>query len=287
MTLTAAAPPPASLPAPAGPRSYLMCPPTHFAVDYAINAWMDVTVPVDVGRATDQWRTLVATYQRLGHRVHVLDPVPGLPDMVYAANGAFSVGGVAYGARFRHQQRADEAERHRDWYAAHRLRHVPAARTNEGEGDFAYVPGAADEADGLVLAGHGFRTELAAHAEVAAVLGRRVVGLQLVDPRFYHLDTALFVLDAETVCYFPGAFSASARRTLATLFPGAVLATEADAVAFGLNAVSDGTHVVLPAGAHRLATALADRGFVPVPVDMDELHKGGGSVKCCTAELRG
>jgi N-dimethylarginine dimethylaminohydrolase len=114
-----------------------------------------------------------------------------------------------------------------------------------------------------------------------------VVSLRLVDPRFYHLDTALFVLDDRTICYYPAAFSRRSRRVLEELFPDAVLAAEADALAFGLNAVSDGRRVVLPAQAVALADRLAARGYEPVPVDLSELLKGGGSVKCCTAELRG
>lgn len=266
----------------ATPRTYLMCRPEHFAVEYAINAWMDTSVPVDAGLAVRQWDGLRQAYERLGHTVHVLEPEPGLPDMVYAANGAFSVGGTVYGARFAHAERAAEAVVHRRWYAErgwHRF--VAGEHTNEGEGDFAYVPGR-----DLVLAGHGFRTEPRAHAEAQDVLGRPVVGLHLVDPRFYHLDTALFVLDDDTVCYFPGAFSAGSQAVLARLFPAAVLADEADAVVFGLNAVSDGLHVVLPAEARRLAAVLVERGYVPVPVELSEMVKGGGSVKCCTAELR-
>ncbi len=153
---------------------------------------------------------------------------------------------------------------------------------NEGEGDFTYLAG-----PDLILAGHGFRTDPRAHAEAQDVLGRPVVGLRLVDPRFYHLDTALFVLDDNTICYYPGAFSAGSQRVLGRLFPDAVLATEADALAFGLNAVSDGRNVILPATAVALGATLADRGYLPVHVDLSELLKGGGSVKCCTAELRG
>src|SRR4051795_1903529 len=97
-------------------RTYLMCPPEHFAVQYAINPWMDTTVPVDAGLAGKQWRLLRDTLADLGHLVHVLDPQPGLPDMVYAANGAFSVDGRVYGARFRHQQRSAEALHHSVFY---------------------------------------------------------------------------------------------------------------------------------------------------------------------------
>ena len=54
----------------------------------------------------------------------------------------------------------------------------------------------------------------------------------------------------------------------------------------GLNAVSDGLHVVLPAAAKGLAAQLADHGFEPIGVDTSELLKGGGGPKCCSLELR-
>jgi N-dimethylarginine dimethylaminohydrolase len=114
-----------------------------------------------------------------------------------------------------------------------------------------------------------------------------VIGLTLIDPRFYHLDTALAVLDDTTVAYYPGAFSAGSRDVLQRLFPDAVLATEQDAAVLGLNAVSDGRHVVLSDRAIGLAGELRLRGFEPIGVDLSELLKAGGSVKCCTLELRG
>ena len=267
-------------------RTYLMCPPEYFAVEYAINPWMDPATPVDTELAVKQWERLRETYLGLGHTVHLLDPAPGLPDMVYAANGAFVIDGTAYGARFAYPQRAPEAAAHRHFYesgaGAAGRRFVEPTRTNEGEGDFAYLPGVRG---GLILAGYGFRTGHAAHAEAQEVFGRPVVSLRLVAPRFYHLDTALAALDDSAVCYYPGAFSAASQRVLRGLFPAAVLADEADALAFGLNLVSDGEHVVLAAEAGGLTVALRAAGYTPVPVELAELRKGGGSVKCCTAEL--
>ncbi len=61
--------------------------------------------------------------------------------------------------------------------------------------------------------------------------------------------------------------------------------TRADALAFGLNLVSDGRNVVLNSEATGLAGKLAAAGYTPVPVELAELKKGGGSVKCCIAEL--
>jgi N-dimethylarginine dimethylaminohydrolase len=263
-------------------RAYLMCPPEHFAVEYAINPWMHTDRPVDVELARKQWQLLRETLAGLGHAVHLLEPVGGLPDMVYAANGAFSVDGVVYGARFRHQQRRAEAGHHRAWYLANGWRRFAIPEhTNEGEGDFAYLP-----ERGLILAGYGFRTSTAAHAEAQEALGRPVVSLRLVDERFYHLDTALAALDDGTVAYYPGAFSPASRGVLAQLFPDALVADADDALAFGLNLVGDGRHVVLNAAATGLAGKLAARGYEPVPVDLSELLAGGGSVKCCVAELR-
>ena len=261
-------------------RRYLMCRPEHFEVSYAINPWMDVTRAVDRDLAVRQWETLRQAYLALGHEVQLIDPEPGLPDMVFAANGGLVVGGRAMGARFTHPERLAEGPAYFKWLAGPGLEEVvEPLSVNEGEGDFLVV-------GDLVLAGTGFRTDPRAHGEVQEFFGRPVISLQLVDPRFYHLDTALAVLDDATVAYYPGAFSPGSRGVLQRRFPDAILASEADAVVLGLNAVSDGRHVVLPARATRLAAALRERGFVPVPVDLSELLKGGGGPKCCTLEVR-
>lgn len=262
-------------------REYLLCRPDFFTVAYAINPWMDTSEPVNTGRAVSQWNGLVDTLKGLGHNVHVLPAEPDLPDMVYAANGAFSVDGVVYGARFKHPERSTEAAAHEKWYRGRGWKFVAPTLTNEGEGDFAYVPG-----QGLALAGYGFRTDVRAHAEAAEALARPVISLLLTDERFYHLDTALTVLDDDTVAYYPGAFSPSSQRVLSRLFPKAVIADEADALAFGLNTVCDGQNVVINAEATGMAEKLAARGYTPVTVDLSELKRGGGSVKCCIAELR-
>ncbi len=283
--MTSVLPGPAPAAIPVAPRTgtrrhYLMCPPTHFAVTYAINPWMRPGVPVDAALAVRQWEALLAVYRELGHRVDLLAPVLGLPDMVYAANGATVVDGVVLCSRFRHAERAGEAAAHRRWFRAAGFRRVVTPRfVNEGEGDFLV-------AGDLLLAGHGFRTDPRAHAEAARVLGREVLALELVDPRYYHLDTAVAVLDGTTVAWLPEAFAPASRSALRERFPDAVVASAQDAAAFGLNAVSDGRHVVLPSAAAGLAAALAERGFVPVPVDLSELHKGGGGPKCCTLEVR-
>ncbi len=118
------------------------------------------------------------------------------------------------------------------------------------------------------------------------MFGRKVVSLRLVDDRFYHLDTALCVLDGSTAMYYPAAFDDAGRAVLASMFPELIEAKDEDAEVLGLNAVSDGRRVVLAAAATGLARSLSARGFEVVPMDMSELLKAGGGAKCCTLELR-
>jgi N-dimethylarginine dimethylaminohydrolase len=264
----------------ARPRRYLMCPPTYFNVEYSINPWMDPAKPVDTDLAVTQWEELRALYQRLGHTVETLPARPGLPDMVYAANGATVLDGRALVARFRYRERAAEADAYLDWFRAAGYADVRrSSYVNEGEGDYLVL-------GDTVLAGTGFRSDRDAHTEAQEYFGRPVVSLTLVDPRYYHLDTALAVLDDGEVMYYPPAFSAGSLAVLRSMFPDAIVASDADAAVFGLNAVSDGKHVVLPQAATGLIAALRGRGFTPIGVDLAELLKGGGSVKCCTLELR-
>src|SRR5690606_3261415 len=121
----------------------------------------------------------------------------------------------------------------------------------EGEGDLVPV------GDDLVLAGWGFRSTPEAHREAQEFFGVPFVGLRLTDPYLYHLDTALFAVDDETVAYYAGAFSPGSREVLRRLFPDAIIASRADAMAFGLNAVSDGRHVFVAPGATGLVDQLS------------------------------
>jgi len=259
-------------------RHYAMTPPAHFTVEYAINPWMDTSTPVDAAVAVRQWERLLDVYRSLGHTVELVEPVAGLPDMVYAANGGLIVDGKAVVARFAYPQRAGEAIAYAQWMTDHGFEPMHTRHVNEGQGDLLVV-------GSTVLAGYGFRTDRSAHDEVAKLVGMPVISLELVDPRFYHLDTALAGLDDETIAYYPPAFSDDARARLQAMFPGAIEVTTADAYVLGLNAVSDGLHVVLPVAATGFAKQLTEAGFEPIGVDLSELLKGGGAVKCCTLEV--
>ena len=99
-----------------------------------------------------QWQDLHDTYRRLGHTVDLVEPVPGLPDMVYAANAGLIINGAAIVARFKHAERADEATAYAAWMGGRGHDPVATHHVNEGQGDLLVV-------GTMILAGTGFRTD--------------------------------------------------------------------------------------------------------------------------------
>jgi len=264
-------------------RTVLMCRPSHFTVSYRINPWMHPDVPTDTSLAVRQWETLYAKYLELGFDVQLIEGLPGLPDMVYAANGGYVLDGMAYGAKFQYPERQPEGPAYMEWFAANGFTVAEPVSTNEGEGDFLLV-------GETIYAGTGFRSDLASHDELRKLYDREVVTLKLVDPAFYHLDTAFAVLDSHggpgSVAFLPKAFDAASLDILDERFPDAIHVNDADAAVLGLNSFSDGRNVVIAQRAVDFERQLIERGFTPHGVDLSELLLGGGGVKCCTLELR-
>ena len=263
----------------ATPRTVLMCRPTFFTVVYRINPWMDPQVPTDTDLAVRQWQALYDTYITLGFDVKLIDPIDDLPDMVYAANGGFVIDNIAYGASFTYAERQPEGPAYMEWFGDNGFDVREPVNINEGEGDFLLV-------GDLILAGTGFRSASNSHVEIAEIFGREVVTLNLINPSFYHLDTAIAVLDDTNIAYLESAFDEESLEKLRALYPDAILATEEDAAVLGLNSYSDGFNVVIASRAKDFERQLRERGYNPIGVDLSELLLGGGGVKCCTLELR-
>ena len=267
-------------------RTVLMCRPDYFTVSYRINPWMHPEAPTDTSLAVKQWEVLYQTYLDLGFDVQLVDPIEGLPDMVYAANGGFVLDNIAYGASFTYPERQPEGPAYMAWFGANGFEVRAPDNVNEGEGDFLLV-------GDVILAGMGFRTASQSHEELARIFGRPVITLNLINPSFYHLDTAIAVLDPSpapgeqpNIAYLPSAFDEASLAILRERYPDAVIVTEEDAAFLGLNSYSDGYNIVIAARAKDFERQLRERGYNPIGVDLSELLLGGGGVKCCTLELR-
>ncbi|HEY7926197.1 MAG TPA: arginine deiminase-related protein [Candidatus Dormibacteraeota bacterium] len=258
----------------------LMCRPEHFGIEYEINPWMHVAVEVDHARAVDQWEALHRLYLELGESIELTQSVAGLPDMVFTANAAVVWRRRAVLSRFQHAERAGE-ERH--WRATLERLHVDVHEVSpelsfEGAGDALFV------GDHLFLA-WGFRTDLAAHAEVASILDVESTSLQLVDPRFYHLDTCFCPLDDSTALIAPAAFAAESLELIRCRGLQLIEVPAEVAAGFACNGMALAGRVVSSSAALALRSQLAAIGYDAIALPMDEFMKSGGGVRCLSLPL--
>ncbi len=264
-------------------KTVLMCPPTYFDIEYEINPWMHKDNQVDPVLAAKQWQNLRDIYaHQLGWNVQIIDPVQGLPDMVFTANGALVFNGKVVLPNFRYPQRQPETEIFRKWFeqAGYQGIYLPKKHF-EGEGDALIFN------NEILFGGSPWRSSHEAHLEIGQILGLEPVTLELADPRFYHLDTCFTVVSNDTVALYPKAFSPESLKTIKQLVPNVIEASDGDALAYGLNAMTaNGQGIVIPETATSLINQYRNLGLKVYPTSIGEFQKSGGGVKCLTLELR-
>ena len=260
----------------------LMCPPDHYGIEYEINPWMNRSLGAVRELAFRQWQQLRDTLTGLGVTVEILTPQPNLPDLVFTANAGLVFGTTFLSARFRHEVRGRESPFFDAWFAAHgfTVTHLPVNTFHEGAGDALFCGES-------LFAGYRTRSDASAHQWVGKTLGVRVLPLELVNPRFYHLDTCFCPLAPGEAIYFPDAFDAYGRRVLTTHVPKLIPVADEEALRFGCNAVVVGQTVIHNSGCPQLAADLRKAGYHSVDVELDEFLKAGGSAKCLTLRLDG
>jgi N-dimethylarginine dimethylaminohydrolase len=274
---------------------FLVGDPRHFAVTYRINPWMDPQRWARDERAhaaasVREWEDLCAKLKALGARIEVVPGEPGVPDLVFTANSAVVLDGRALLARFRHPER--QAEEPHFAAAFHRLharglidavRKLPDGLVLEGAGDCVW-----DAARRLFWMGYGQRSDAAARHAVEDTFGAEVVALELADPRFYHLDTALCPLPRGEVIYFPQAFTEEGRARIRDRVgaESRIALTAADAGRLAANAVCIGDAVVMADGASRgLRDRLGERGYRVITTPLASFRRSGGAAFCLTLRL--
>jgi N-dimethylarginine dimethylaminohydrolase len=256
-------------------RTLLLCPPDYYGIEYEINPWMHKEHGADRTLTVTQWRNLYETLLRLGAEVEMIAPRPGLPDMVFTANAGLVVGRKAILSNFRHKERQGEAEHFSRWFERRGFEVVRLAErlVFEGEGDALFC-------GDVLFCGYRFRSDIRSHEQLGNLLGRLVVSVELVDDRFYHLDTCFCPLPDGGAVWFPGAFDNYAGGAIRAHVRELIEVPEEEAVRFACNAVVLDREVILPAGCPRTEHALVDRGYHPHPVMMGEFLKSGGACKC-------
>ncbi|MCA1692682.1 MAG: dimethylarginine dimethylaminohydrolase family protein [Acidimicrobiales bacterium] len=261
-------------------RRFLMCPPEHFGVLYEINPWMHQEVAVDLDVARAQWDGLVAILTSAGAEVEVLEPQPGLPDLVFTANAGVVNRGCFIPSRFRHPQRRGEVPHYVAWFESHgyQVAELPEGVAHEGAGD-------ALPFGRVLLSGYRFRSDAAAHVELSRLAGVPVRPVELSDSRFYHLDLTFCPLDERRALVAPGAWDSYGRRVIEALVPEPFALEPDETAAFCANSVVIGTTVVMPVCPVRVGRQLEQWGFDVVVAPVGEFQKAGGACRCLTLAL--
>lgn len=268
-------------------KRFLMCAPKFFDVCYVINPWMEGNLgKVDRERAQRQWQNLHGIVSGLAS-VSLVEPVAGLPDMVFTANAGLIHKKDVIVASFRHVERQPEARHFEKFFASrgYRVRHLKQDTLFEGAGDGLF------DSDGRLWVGSGIRSDSHALEEVAAALGVEgevmdVRGLELVDPRWYHLDTAFCPLPDGQALAYEKAFAGKSVDALNHAFgKNLIWVAEADARNFACNAISIDRNVIMHKASAELRAILKQRGLAVIEADVSEFLKSGGACKCLTLEI--
>jgi len=273
------------------PKHVLLCPPTHFDVVDQKNPYMSGKSPIDKVKAQRQWQALCSALVLSGCQVETIDPVPGLEDMVFAANQVFvgcseATGKFIVPSHMVYASRQREVPHFVEWFGKRGYKVIELDLDNdrlEGNGDLLWHPGWS-----RIYAGYGFRTTRGGVEKLAAEMskiGVPVIPLQLVDPFCYHLDTCLCPLNDESVLIYPGAYSQDALAILRPFWKRIHELTAEEAHQFmGNGIVSNGTYIT-PYVTDHLQSMLEQERIKPVVVDTSEFEKSGGSAFCMKAFL--
>ncbi|HEX2700321.1 MAG TPA: hypothetical protein VHM89_08990 [Acidimicrobiales bacterium] len=261
-------------------RRFLMCPPEHFGVLYEINSWMHVEVSVDVDLARAQWEALRDGLVDAGAAVELLDPVEGLPDLVFTANAGVVNGTQFVPARFRHPERQREVPHDIAWFDAcgYTVVELPGTGSHEGAGDA--LPFARS-----LLSGYRTRSDVATHSALSVLTGAPVRSVELVEPRLYHLDLTFCPLDERRAIVAPMGWDRYGCRVVEAVVPETLVLEDTDALAFGANSVVVGSSIHMPSCSPAVGRQLEAWGFDVAVYDVGEFLKAGGACRCLTLAL--
>ncbi|MCP9291512.1 dimethylarginine dimethylaminohydrolase family protein [Gracilimonas sediminicola] len=269
------------------PEKVLLVKPTYFSVEYVINPHMEGNIgDVDKLAAQNEWEHLRAAYEELGLYVHVIEGQRGYPDMVFCANQ--SLPNITKDGKkevimsvMNSDQRKGEVPTIQKVYedSSYEIVHLDGNRFSsfEGMGDAIW-----HFKKRLLWGGYGYRSSKEVYDVISETFNTPVIALELIDERFYHLDTCLCILDSDTALIYPKAFTDEGLELIHTLFTNVIEASKYEAEKlFACNATCpDGKNVFIQQGCVDVNHKLKESGFKVHEFSTYQFLKSGGSVFC-------
>lgn len=290
----AAQPCPADLPATA--RAAFLVSPVNFSL--ATESASD-NLYMDLERVPDPLRAL-AEHAELARRLSEDVPVvsfpgdPDAPDGVFPNNAFATCEGRLIVGRMRHAVRRRETERAdiRAWFGNVLGRQIidlsGADLTAELTGSLVI-----DRSRGIGYCGLSERCDMAGARAMHEAFGLRLTYCFELAPGEYHTNVVLAILAGRAALIAESGFAdPAAARAIGAVYPGKVLwLDDRQKQAFAANAISltPGRVWMSATAASSLSEAqndaLGEWGFGLGAVEIGELEKAGGSLRCCVGEV--
>lgn len=280
----------------------------YFSNKLAINALMSDNELIDTQRATKEHKTLVKTCQKVGIEVIQVPSPSTSQDGIYVANWGIVFDNNVLLSKLPNTRKSEQN------YAQSiftklglKVYHLPEeVKLFSGQGDCLMI-------DGYVFAQSPYRTDYIAHKYIAKLTQNKVYSLQtkplrwfkigpkkknkvtgLLDSPSYDLDLALAILRPKTkhdlplIAYCPSLFIRKSKRILKGLknFEKIEVSKKEALSNYALNLVSTGDTVIMNQGTKIFKNELLKRNLKVVELDLQEIKKGGGSVRCCSLTLQ-
>lgn len=258
-------------------KTILMCRPVYYDVDYDINPWMTNNKnTVDKELAHVQWENLYEALTKV-FNVKLITAVQNLPDMVFTANAGFykKRHNLVYVSNFKNRERKGEEIHFIQWFMKNGYSVFQPNVSFEGEGDL--LKGDSHNH----WFGHGFRSDRSVKNVFPFTEISNSRHLEMIDPRFYHLDTCFIPLRNGGNLWYPGAFTEESQEKIRrnSFNSYSVEVTEEEALTFCCNAIVKDNYVFMPK-CDSVAKKLLKKGFIVKQFEMSEFMKSGGACKC-------
>jgi len=260
-------------------ETFLLCEPRYFKVDYSINPWM-TGEKVNFKLAMDQWESLKLAIESLGSKVRTIEQSERFPDMVFTANSGLVCENKFILSSMKHKERKGESKYFSEWFSknGYRVQGLPLDISFEGRGDCLLYRD-------IIVGGYGYRTDINALEAVSEITGRNLISLELVDPRFYHLDTCFCIVSDDSAIYYPGAFREDEIEKLEGIV-NLIPISESDASLFMCNSMLVNDTLLIPSVYSKIDKILRNKYDIKTcVVNVSEFLKSGGSIQCLSLKI--
>ena len=261
-------------------RHFILCPPTYYDIDYAINDWMNTNNKVNKSLAMNQWQTLITAYMDLQVEITLIPPVAGISELTFPGDSVFLYGKNAFISNFKYKVREPESR-----YMLERCKRLgykthlfPDNITFEGNAMLIRW-------NKILIGGVGVRTSLDALKTISKEIDIEVIPLKLQNP-FFHLDISICPLDSDTLAFFPGAFDYEDQKRIRGMAKRVIEVDALEAEKLACNTIAVENNIILSTHeCPKFAEDLKDAGFNVISLNLNEFRKAGGGAKCLTLEV--